>query len=317
MRELEISTATPPGHKHGSGSSAPSRLWRYCLTTIITLCALFVSLNAHAAFTITRTSGTVFYTDSSITPRLVCNYLSFQVTSTTAVADAWADIGTFTGIYLSVGGGDDGKYHFGSFAAGETKPAFFYICSSLTTTGTAAGEGYTVKIWNRDPALAGATQLGSAAFTGTIDDGVIQANPNTVQVIFSGPNPAQLGGIITLTIEGDTGTIGCVNPPSTCSGAQGGPLVFTPAAYSNWKADAYELIATNILLTGNSANAGSYDNQLYIDSVPSSGTTHYLGTYLFRAVTSTSTSTTLSPIANIASGTQIKHTLRPMVPMAD
>ena len=60
------------------------------------LLALFITLliaplfasEAHAAITVTRTSSPVFYTDSgtgtaTTSPR--CNYLSFNVSSTTAI----------------------------------------------------------------------------------------------------------------------------------------------------------------------------------------------------------------------------------------
>lgn len=257
---------------------------------------------AAAAISIVKTSAPVFYTDSA--KNLYCNYESFKVTSTSAVTDAWTRIDTFSSS-LGSGSYEDGKFHFGSFYAGETKPAFFYVCSSFTGS-TLAGQGYTVRVYDRDPALIGASQLASQAFSVSIDNTVIQANPNTVSVIFSGPNPGVLGGIITMVVEGDTGTIGCVNPPSTCAGAQAGPLSFTAASLLDWRADAYEMVGSNVTLTG--GNSGSYDNQLYIPVLGASGTTSYKATYYFRAASTTAVTTTLSPIGYIASGTQIKHT---------
>ncbi len=55
-------------------------------------------------------------------------------------------------------------------------------------------------------------------------------------------------------------------------------------------------------------NSGTFDNQLYFPSLTGSATTHYVATYYFRAAGSTSTVTTLSPVVDIASGTQVKHT---------
>lgn len=271
---------------------------------LVWLCSLLFLLAtpAWAAFSITKTSSPVFYTDSA--KNLYCNYESFRVTSTTAVTDAWTRIDTFSSS-LGSGSYEDGKFHFGSFYAGESKAAFFYVCSSFSGS-TLAGQGYSVRIYDRDPALIGASQLASQSFSVSIDNTVIQANPNTVSVIFSGPNPGVLGGIITMVVEGDTGTIGCVNPPSTCAGAQAGPLAFTAASLQDWRADAYEMIGSNIALTG--GNSGSYDNQLYIPVLSASSTTSYKATYYFRAASTTSVTTTLSPIGYIASGTQIKHT---------
>lgn len=278
---------------------------RVCGMLALLVLSLGVSGAANAAFTIVQTDSAVFYTDTSVTPQLVCNYRSFNVTSTTAVNDAWLGLGSFS-TYLSLGGGDTGKFHLGAFAAGQTIPAFFYVCSSFTGS-TQTGQGYTATLYDRDPALSGATTLGSLTESFTIDNSLIQASSNVVSVIFSGPNPGVLGGIITMTVQGSTGTIGCVNPPSACTGSQSGPLVFTPASLPSWSANAYELVGTNIALSG-SGNTGSWNNVLYLATLPDSSSTNYTATYYFRAVTTTSTTTTLSPIADIASGTQMKHT---------
>ena len=55
-------------------------------------------------------------------------------------------------------------------------------------------------------------------------------------------------------------------------------------------------------------NSGSFDNQLVFATLPGGATTHYVATYSFRAIGSTNTATTLSPVVDIASGSQIKHT---------
>lgn len=267
---------------------------------------LLLAQSALAAFTITSTSSPVFFTHASAGPK--CSYRSFDVTSTTAVSDAWARIENFT-TYMSIGGGDDGKFHFGAFTAGQTKPAFFYVCSSLTGGTTAASQGFDIRIYDRDPSLASPVQLATANSSFTINDNVIEAAANKVTVIFSGPNPATLGGTMTMTVEGDTGTMGCKGTVAdACSGSSaGGPMAFTPAAFTSWRADAFELIGSNITFSS-SANAGSYNNTLYIASLATSADTHYVITYYFRAVTTTAVTTTLSPVGFISSGTQIKHT---------
>ena len=102
-----------------------------------------------------------------------------------------------------------------------------------------------------------------------------------------------------IRVEGDTGTIGNAPGPN-------GPFSFTPATYTNWRADSYELFATNVSFSG--GNSGSYDNQLAMASLGNGATTHYVATYYFRALGGTIGSTPLSPIVDIASGTQMKHT---------
>lgn len=282
------------------------------------LLALFITLliaplfasEAHAAITVTRTSSPVFYTDSgtgtaTTSPR--CNYLSFNVSSTTAINDAWITISNFagSGSYLSLGGGDSGIFHAGPMNAGQTVAAFFYVCSSYTGGGVTTAQAYNINTYSSNPA-AGGTLQNTTGFSSTIDDSVIQANANQVNAIWADINPSVLGATTTLTVDGDTGTIGCVSPPSTCSGSSKGPLVFNPATFTDWRADAYELVGSSIVLS--SGNSGTYNNSLYIDNLPSNSSTHYNAIYYFRPVATTASTTTLSPVNYIASGTQMKHT---------
>lgn len=285
---------------------------RYLLLIAILLLlpSTFYVRDAEAAITATRTSAPVFYTHSGAgtpTTSPVCTYLSFDVTSTTAIDDAWVSINNFSGApaYLSLGGGDDGKSHFGPMSAGETRAAFFYVCSSYSGKPVVTGQGYDLSTYSGNPSFGG-TLINTTPFTTSIDDDVIQANPNTVNSIWADINPSILGATTTLTVDGDTGTIGCVNPPSVCTGAAAGPLTFNPATFLDWRADAYELVATNVTLSV--GNSGSFDNQLYLDNLPSSSNTHYVATYYFRPVATTESTTTLSPVSYIASGTKIKHT---------
>lgn len=295
------------------------RAWRGLWLAAALLAALGSAPPAQAAITISNTgTAPTFYTDAGNSGlALTCNYLAFSITSTTAVTDLWVRIGSFTGspVYLSLGGGEDGLFHIGSLSANSPKYAFFYVCSSLTSGGTAASQGYTITTFDRDPNLSGAVNLGSQTFSTGIDDGVITAAANKVTVVVTGPNPATLGGIMTISVEGDTGTIGNAPGPN-------GPLSYTPASHAGWAANAYELYGTSIQFTG--GNTGVFDNQLYFPSLAGGASTHYIATYYFRAVQATSAPTSVSPIGHIASGTQIKHTdtggfssLQPVTPASN
>lgn len=254
---------------------------------------------AHAAFSFAPKSFNaatpVIYLDSSVS--LTCGYQAFDIASTTAVANSWAKIGTFSGV-LSLGGLDDGIFQLGAYTAGQTKTAFFYVCSSVTaTTGpssSVAGNTFSVTVHDINPNLPGAVQLGLQSYSVTVDNSsnTTGGGTGTVTAILAGPNPPVLGGIMSLTVTGDVGNLGTNDP-----------LQLTPAAYTSWRADAFELIATNVILSG--ANAGSFDNQLFF-SVPSNGATSFTATYYFRAVTTTAAPTSLSPIAYRSSPS--KHT---------
>ena len=280
---------------HFSGLSSRIAGWlarRAVAALLLWLCATA----AHATFSFVPKSfsaGTpVFYSDSG--KSLACNYELFAITSSTAVADAWSRIETFGGtpVYLGLGGGDDGIYQLGSFTAGQTKTAFFYVCSSYTGGSTVASQTFNVNVYDRKPTLAGPVQLGTSSYSMTISDGVITSNNTNVIAIVAGPNPASLGGVITLTVSGSGGNLG---------GSE--PFALTPAAFTSWRADAYELFASNVVFTG--SNSGSFNDQLYFSTLVS-GATDYVVTYYFRAVSTTVSPTALSPIAFI--GTPAKHT---------
>jgi len=284
---------------------------RAVLFSCLLLAPLFAS-EAQAAITITRTSSPVFYTDSGATgttattsPR--CNYLAFNVSSSTAISDTWITISSFagTGAYLSLGGGDSGVFHAGPLAAGQSTTAFYYVCSSYTAGGVTAAQTYNINTYSGNPS-AGGTLQNTTGFSSIIDDSTIQAAANQVNAIWADINPSVLGATTTLTVDGDTGTIGCVNPPSACAGATAGPLTFNPATFTNWRADSYELVGSSIVLS--QGNSGTYNNTLYIDTLPASSTTHYNAIYYFRPIATTASTTTLSPVNYIASGTQMKHT---------
>ncbi len=261
------------------------------------LAALLLSLGAtvvQAAFSITPQSfnpaAPRFYTDTDVSLR--CNYEVFAVNSTTAVTAAWVRIESFGGGNLALGGGDDGIYNFGAFAANQTKAAFFYVCSAFTKVGgtkTIAGQTFSVSVYGSNPAPGGVTALQTNAYSLTIDDSAGANNSSTVSVIVAGPNPAALGGVITMTVSGSGGNLG-----------GGQPFAITPAAYTTWRADAYELFASNLSFGG--SNSGSFGNQLYFGTL-GAGATSYVATYYFRAVATTTSPTALSPIAYVDTAT--------------
>lgn len=295
-----------------SYQSLSLRLLQLLPLASLLLIALFAS-EAQAAITATRTSSELFYSNSdadTATTSPQCNYLSFDVTTDTAIDDAWVTLDNFSGGYLSMGGGDDGIFHFGPMDAGETRAVFFYVCSSYSAKPQSGTQSYDLQTYNGKPVVAGggvASPVDTSNFSIVIEDDVIEANPNTVNAIWADINPSILGATTTLTVDGDTGTIGC-SVPSSCdtAGTGSGPIAFNPATFTDWRANAYELVATTIVLSG--GNSGTYNNTLYIDTLPSSSTTNYQAIYYFRPVATTASTTTLSPVSYITSGNPIKHT---------
>ncbi len=266
------------------------RIKSLLIKTALLCCAIFCLGNVTAqGFTITRTSSPVFYTDFGANIRGM--YVSYQIlnNSATSYPDVWVAVDTFTGASISLAPGEDGIVQLGPMAANEMKTAYFYLQASANT---ATPQSHTVRVY---PALPPALQLASASFSMTVED-TIQANANKITTTVSGPNPPGLGGIVTVTVTGHSGTIGSQNL-----------LSFTPASELGWIANNYQLITTSVVLSG-SANAGTYNDRLFLSGLPSPSDTNYTVTYSFRATGVAAAPQIITPMVFIASGTQIKHT---------
>jgi|GEM_PF-2652908 len=261
--------------------------------------------------TIVRTSAPVFYND--LTPpahatALTSNYVSYQITNNDGVdyGDVWVSVGDFKAasgaVAVKAGTNAPTQIDLGSLAKGQTKTAFFYLSS--TDDDITATQTHTVSVFSGTPASGSKIANQNFSFAQTAngngtDDAVqntIQANANKVNSISLSNPSVTVGSTFTVTVKGETGTIGA-----------GKVLAFTPASYSNWRADLYQLTNTSIVFSG--GNTGTFNNVLSIPSASLSSTanTSYTATYTFKAMGATS-GVTFSPIAYISSGQNVKHT---------
>ncbi|MDX1546070.1 MAG: hypothetical protein R3247_03735, partial [Rhodothermales bacterium] len=259
------------------------------------LCLLALGLGstqtASAQFVITRTSSPIFYIDSSNnqTPKLRSGYVSYAIqnSSGTDYDDIWVDIGSFSGGVVGLASKENGIYHLGPLMAGETRSVFFYLTATGTTAST---ETHTVSLYDAKPP---GTALASTSFGLTVEN-TQGASANKVNTTVATPNPGSLGGLVIITVEGNTGTVGGSRIAS-----------FTPASFQTWSADSYKLVETAITFTG--GNTGTYDNTLYF-TFPNAAASDYTAVYTFRAAGITAAPDSVSPVGYIQSGNPIKHT---------
>lgn len=276
------------------------RWLRIAFALILSISTLFWSLDlfqppiAHAAtcsvVTISRISSPIFYIDTGVTPTPRGMYVGYKITNTSGAnySDLWVKLGNFTGGSVQLAPTEDGIMHIGPLASGASTTAFFYLTA---TTATTTAQTHTVNLYTTRPDLSSGATCGDP-FSLTVEE-TIKAVANKINTVVSGPTPPELGGIMTLTVTGDTGTIGSA-----------GKFAFTPASFVDWAADKYQLVSAQAVLTG--GNTGTYDNVLYLSGLGSS-TTSYTITYKFVATGTTIAPTTVSPVSQISSGTQIKH----------
>src|SRR5262245_45739047 len=248
--------------------------------------------------TITRTSAPIFFNDLSSNPALNSAYTAYQITNNDGVnyPDVWATIGNFTAAsgqpVVTLAANAASAIDLGPLAAGQIKTAFFYLGSSGTTNVT---QTHTVSVFNGPPASGSLLTSQNFPFMAVLD--TISANSNKVTSVVVSPSTPTIGGTFTITVTGETGTIGAARV-----------LDFTPAAFSSWRADTFQLIGTSIFLSG--GNSGVFADTLLIPpgSINSTADTNYTAVYTFQVVGTTAASIAVSPVAYISSGTNVKHT---------
>ncbi|HEX5741910.1 MAG TPA: IPT/TIG domain-containing protein [Pilimelia sp.] len=237
--------------------------------------------------TVTRVSGPTLYLEPGT---LNSAYAMYKITNTSGAAypDLWVEIGSFAGPAIGLAPAESGRAHPGGLANGASTNAAFYLTAS---TENLAGESHRVSVYPTRPDLA-AGALCQASFS-LASENDIAAAANKVTSVTSSATP-QLGGRLTITVVGDTGTIGAA-----------GRFTATPASYASWPADAYRLTGSRITMSG--GNTGVYTDVLHLSGLNPSAT-DYTAEFTFAVVGTTASSTAVSPMTHISSGTQVKHT---------
>ncbi|WP_199509758.1 Ig-like domain-containing protein [Nucisporomicrobium flavum] len=246
--------------------------------------------------TVSALHGPNFYIDTSSTPVLRGAYAGYQVRDTSGAArnDLWVSLTGFTGGSVALGSGQPSAQQIATLGGGASASRFFYLTAQAQT---ATAQQHTVGIWQGRPDLPGSAQLCAdpGGFAGVEE--TIKAAANKLTAVTVPGGTPRIGGTFTVTVTGDTGTIG--------SGSANDPQSFwmSPAASGTWPAGAYRLVGTSLTLSG----LPTYTDTLRVSNL-SSASKSYTAVYTFRAVGFTTSATGVLPVQQIASGTQIKHT---------
>jgi hypothetical protein len=262
---------------------------------------ILLATSAQAAITITNQSGSVVYTDFGNGQNSV--YLVFQITSTSAEADAWVELddsastiiqNVGTGVHqlqFKPGAGTAAPIPENGLVVGQAKGVFFLVSAS-GATGTP--QNLTINVYDGDPDGSGSI-IGTKDFGFTVED-TIQANANkvnTVVTIPDNPIPGELGKI---TVTGCTGPVGAQNV-----------LYFSPVTANTWPADTFEFVDSVVVIEGYPGTP--YKNIAKIPTADVAANTDdhcYTETFTFIINGPATASTT--PSNYVASGQPIKHT---------
>ena len=278
-----------------------------CLTTFfVPFAAATAPSCSSAGVTIAPLHGTRFYVDAGTSPLIDSGYTGFSVNPAAAKTNIWVQLSGFTGGALGLNANQPSAFPLGNLGAGSTTPAYFFLTAS-PAAATATAQSFTVGVWQGDPAHGG-TQLcavGDGYSAGVYS--ALQAAANKVQDVtgdsvaatVSTSSPV-IGGTITLSVEGTTGTLG--------AGPDGTPFLYeTPTALDTWPAGSFRLTGTTLTLNPG-ASQTVYTNQLQLSDASWSAAQDYIAQYTFLITGTTATATTPYPIQEITSGTQVKHT---------
>jgi hypothetical protein len=262
-----------------------------------------------------------FFIDTGLSPRLDASYIGYRIknASSTSVAGHWVSLESFNGGVVELANPRDTFQQLPTIPAGQTRTVYFLVKAN---TSTRVSQSHNVVIYNARPDASGTQKIHECSFAFTRVMETIKAAANKVtSITVSNSNPA-IGDLVTFTVSGQTGTIGA-GPAGV-----GRILWFTPNAYSNFPTQSLRLESATLLVsTNNGFPANStrrYVDRLFVDptifpetlsgtatdgTVDSlTGKRNYRNTYTFRVLGRTSSNVPVTPIGQISSGTQIKHT---------
>lgn len=265
-----------------------------------------------AKITITPEHGTIFYVDSR--RGINASYVAYSITNTgtSTKKNLWVKLSNFAAAsgssVVALANPVDNMQQIPSLAANASHTVYFLVIANKSTTVT---QSHTVEVFNADPRLS---STGAAAtgcdYTFKRVDQTIAANANKVtSVSVSTTNPV-LGGTLVVTVNGATGQGG---QGQATPGGDGDVMWISPASVGTWPTRALRLEKTQVVINRQGNNTVTVSDSLVYMGVNSGSTkltskSTYVATYTFRVIGGASTNPEVKPVAQIASGTQMKHT---------
>ncbi|MBM7770748.1 hypothetical protein JOD54_000952 [Actinokineospora baliensis] len=236
-----------------------------------------------------------FYVDTNA--QLLSGYAGYRVGSLTMRKGLWLDVSGFTGGVVAPAAGQPAAVPLPDLTeAGVVR----YLMLSASTT-TTVPQSHTVTVYTGPPGVGVVVCKRTFTYADVVDTIKLVAN-KVDNVTSTASGQAQLGDVVTLTVNGHTGTLGA-GPPNNP-----GVLSYTPSALSTFPAAAWRLERTELVVSPDGVGPAV----TYVDGLALTGATGpnrpFTARYTYRAIGTTSVSTPVRPIQYIANGTQVKHT---------
>lgn len=252
---------------------------------------------------VTAQHGKVFYIDSAQGQNADAAYVSYAVTNTSGSArkNIWVKLGSFTGGVVQLANLGQANIPVGDISGSATGVAYSLLKAPISSTRSQA---HQVQVYLGNPNTQGATELYSCTFTFSKVMETIKAKANKVTDV-SSTSASVVGSTFTITVEGDTGTMGAGNS------IDGRSIWLSPASRSSWPTEAVRLESTTFSLYSNKSRTtllSGYPktNTLYF-SIAAQDKYYYTAVYTFRIIGLAGSAVAIKPIGQISSGTQMKH----------
>lgn len=259
--------------------------------------------NASTQFNIESKTNSVFYFDDGTT--IKSGYAQFKITNKTgsAISGYYAQLEGMPTSGLKLADNELSKHEiFGSLANNSSVNLYWYLTALSPKVSSA--QNFKIVIYNSSN-----TAICEVSKSFTKTDSTIAASANKVTSVSNDALPASPdpngGAVFTSTVKGQTGTIG-QGPTGTYD------VNLTPSTNEFFSAKNYRLSGTTYKCVN--ASGATIAGTLVTDSlyIPNACEGNYVATFTYQYLSvATGGEKKLSPIMQISSGTQMKHTTPP------
>ena len=265
-----------------------------------------------STLSVTPLYNPTFYTAFAATPVSNSVFVGYKIQNHSNTAtDYWAQIGNFTGGLVNLAATETPNHDVGTLKAlTGVGYAYFFVTASGLSNSTTGAQNHSLTLYSGNPS-SGATTVcvfntdagvaGQGGFSSVVPTITALANKVTSDV---GPTAAgPVGSNFTLVATGQTGTIGA-GPSASYD------VNLNPITNSAWPAASYQLSGVSLTY----ANSGTTISNLLWLQNQAAYAGNYTATFTFTIVSEPTTAGVVSPIEEIASGTQMKHNQTPSTP---
>ena len=238
-----------------------------------------------------------FYADFSHSSTNHSGYAGYELSGASLGSDVWIKLSGFTGGQLGLAANQSASIPARALSQAGKPLVYAYLTATAETT---TAQTFTVEVWNGKPGQTGSSQVCTTTDGFSLVKDVINAGANKITSIAVSNSSPAIGGAFDVTAVGDTGQMGA----GIAADQSGGNGVFSmsPAMDDAWPADAFTLTGVRSTLAGT-----TYRDRLRVYPSPAAEGA-YTSRYDFTVRTTTSGATSVLPVQNIASGTQVKYT---------